>query len=124
RLTGVALPARPTAQLVVDTPRLVPLGAEDVQAARRDDLLGLLGTLLLPPLQRVLVRGLVLLRLLLRVQPPVAQLRRGEELRVAAEQDVGTAAGHVGRDGDRAAPASLRNDLRLLGVVLRVEHGV
>src|SRR5882672_584 len=35
---GVALPARAAAQLVVDAARLVPLGADDVQAARGDHL--------------------------------------------------------------------------------------
>ena len=40
------------------------------------------------------------------------------------EFDVGATAGHVGRHGDRAPPAGLRDDLRLLGVKLRVEHGV
>src|SRR5690606_753125 len=40
-LAGVALSTGSTAQLVVDTPRLVPLGAEDVQAAGRDDLFAL-----------------------------------------------------------------------------------
>ena len=35
--TGVALAAGAAAQLVVDTPRLVTLGADDVQAADADD---------------------------------------------------------------------------------------
>ena len=38
RRPGVALAAGAAAQLVVDAPRLVPLGAEDVQAAEADDL--------------------------------------------------------------------------------------
>src|SRR5882762_1296039 len=33
----IALPAGSAAQLVVDAPRLVPLGPDDVQAARSDD---------------------------------------------------------------------------------------
>src|SRR5437763_1375600 len=93
RLARVTLPAGPAAQLVVDTPRLVPLGAQDVQATGVDDLLALLLAQLLPLAQRVVPRRVVLVGL--RFQPALAQLRGGEELRVAAEQDVGTAAGHV-----------------------------
>lgn len=37
RAAGVALAARAAAQLVVDAPRLVPLGADDVQAAQARD---------------------------------------------------------------------------------------
>jgi hypothetical protein len=40
------------------------------------------------------------------------------------ELDVGTAAGHVRRDRDRAGLAGLRHDLRLALVVLGVEHVV
>ncbi len=43
-------------------------------------------------------------------------------LDVAAEHDVGAAAGHVGGDGDHARAAGLRDDLGLLGVLLGVEH--
>ena len=46
------------------------------------------------------------------------------ELRVAAEQDVGAAAGHVRRDGHGGAASRLRDDLRLLRVVLGVQHDV
>ena len=45
-------------------------------------------------------------------------------LRVAAEEDVGAAAGHVGGDGDRALAARLRDDLGLALVLLGVEHVV
>ena len=41
RLARVALAAGPAAQLVVDAARLVPLGAQHVQAAGLDHLLGL-----------------------------------------------------------------------------------
>ena len=39
RRAGIALAAGAAAQLVVDAPRLVTLGAEDVEAAERDHLL-------------------------------------------------------------------------------------
>jgi hypothetical protein len=44
RGAGVALAARPAAELVVDAPRLVALGADDAQATSREDLLLLGGT--------------------------------------------------------------------------------
>ena len=43
-------------------------------------------------------------------------------LDIAAEHDVGAAAGHVGGDGDHAGPAGLGHDLGLLGMLLGVEH--
>ena len=46
----------------------------------------------------------------------------GDELGVAAEHDVGAAAGHVGGHGDRAAPPGLGDDRRLALVVLGVQH--
>ncbi len=46
------------------------------------------------------------------------------EVGVAAEQDVGAAAGHVGGDGDHAEASGLRDDLRFLLVELGVEHDV
>ena len=102
RLARVALPAGPAAQLVVDAAGLVPLGAEHVEPAGVDDLLGLVvarpsSTAGGPPRSAVVV----LVRRLGRVEAPLAQLGRGQELGVAAEQDVGAAAGHVGGHGDR-----------------------
>ena len=44
----------------------------------------------------------------------------GHEVGVAAEQDVGAAAGHVGGDGHAAAPPALRDDLRLALHILRL----
>ncbi len=46
------------------------------------------------------------------------------EFWVAAEQNVGAAAGHVGGDGDHAEAARLRNDFGFALVVLGVEHDV
>ena len=47
-----------------------------------------------------------------------------QHLDVAAELDVGAAAGHVGGDGDRARPSGLGDDLRFLLVVAGVQHVV
>ena len=80
RLAGVALAAGAAAELVVDPARLVPFGAEDVEAAEVGDAL--------------------------------------------AELDVDAAAGHVGRDRDRARLAGVLDDLGLARVLLRVQHVV
>ena len=46
------------------------------------------------------------------------------ELGIAAKQNVRTATGHVGRDGDHAFAAGLRDDFGFFFVVLRIEHHV
>ncbi len=51
-------------------------------------------------------------------------LGAGHEFRVAAEDDVGPSACHVGRDGDRALAARLRDHVGLAFVLLRIEHAV
>ena len=118
---GIALPAGPTPQLVVDAPRLVALRSHDVQAARSDHLLAVL----LAVAFRLLERNPVLLRRRIDdAGPLLVQDLGGHHLRVAAEQDVRPAAGHVGRDGDRTGSARLRHDLRLALVELGVEHVV
>ena len=103
----IALTAGSAAQLVVDAPRLVALGADDVQAAHLEDL-------------RVALRPVVVElgdhRLGRRLEP------RALAREVAAEHDVRAAAGHVGRDRDGAGPARLHDDLGLALVVLRVQH--
>src|SRR6185312_12095792 len=53
-----------------------------------------------------------------------ADLGARHELGVAAEEHVGAAAGHVGRDGERLVATGLRDDLGLAHVVLGVEHRV
>ncbi len=54
---GIALPAGTAAQLVVDAPRFVPLGADDVQAAALHDFVVLGVGQLLEVLEDALVRG-------------------------------------------------------------------
>jgi hypothetical protein len=122
RLTRVALAAGATAQLVVDAARLVPLGADDRQAAELGDLVVLGLDLLLEPLQRARPLGLVLVGRLHRVEATAAQVLVGEELRRAAEHDVGAATGHVGGHGDRALVTGHRDDRRLTLVLLGVQH--
>ena len=130
---GVALPAGAAAELVVDAARLVALGADDVEPAEADHLLVLLRGLRLElgdalleaprPLGPAREEGRLLLALHGQVGlGPHLVLRH--HLGVAAEDDVGAAAGHVGGDGDAALAAGLRDDLGLPLVVLRVEDVV
>jgi hypothetical protein len=52
----------------------------------------------------------------------LAKLELGDHLGVAAEHDVGAAAGHIRADRDGALAPGLRDDERLALVVLGVEH--
>ena len=116
---GVSLPAGAPSQLVVDPPRFMPLRPDDMQAAQRHHLRVFFrhGRLkarrgFLPLLRRGAFRRNALL----------AQVVSGKELRVAAEQDIGAAPGHVGGNGNGALPSGLGHDLRFLGVILGVQH--
>jgi hypothetical protein len=118
RAAGVALPAGAAAELVVDAPALVALGAEHEEAARleRPRLgLGDLGLDAGADLRRVDVAAGRLGLLDLLDHP---------HLDVAAELDVGAAPGHVRRDGHRARHAGIGDDLRLLLVVAGVQDVV
>src|SRR6202000_3299221 len=107
RLTGVTLTTGSAAQLVVDAARLVPLGAQDVEPARLDDLFGLRGGLRFDDGQLFVPGRVVLVGGFHRIQTAGTQPQVGEEVDVAAQHDVGTAAGHVGGDSDGAAAAGL-----------------
>ena len=145
RRAGVALTAGAAAQLVVDAPRLVPLGGDDVQAAGVDDLVVLAIGLALEGVEDALVglaRHAVEAAQVVEVDELVVvdelglflrqlvgdligeRLLPRHELGVAAEQDVGAAAGHVGGDRDGRLAARLGDDLRFLLVVLGVEDDV
>jgi hypothetical protein len=52
----------------------------------------------------------------------LAELVLDAEVDVAAELDVGAAAGHVGRDRHRPEAAGLRDDMRFLLVEAGVQH--
>ena len=124
RLARVALAAGAAAQLVVDAPRLVALGAADEQAAGLQDLLAVLLDAGLDAGQDV-GEALLVVRVA-GLEAELGQLDLGEVLGVAAELDVDAAAGHVRRDRDGAGPARLGDDLALaLGVLgLGVQHRV
>src|SRR6267142_3140817 len=110
----VPLPARAAAQLVVDAARFVSLGADDVQATRRDDLV----VQILPLPSQSSDAGLFLGRLDILFLPQQVDLL----LDVAAEHDVGAAASHIGRDGDHLGASRLRDDLGLARVLFRIQH--
>ena len=98
RLAGVALASGTPAELVIDAPGLVLLGAENEEASLIDDLL------------------MVALPLLLREVV--------DEVRVPAEYDVSAATGHIGGYGYGPGAARLCDDVRLALVLLGVEDGV
>ena len=110
RHTGITLSARAPAQLVVDSPRFMALSAEDVQPTRFDHCVVTRLPLGSQPLAGCVVQRLALSRQL--------------GLQIAAEHDVGPAAGHIGRNGDDAGPSSLRDNLGFLLVILGIQHFV
>ena len=119
RRARVALAPGAAAQLVVDPARVVALGADDVEAAGVDHAdVVLLGDGLRLRQGRVVGRGVHLGR----VQAALVEQLRGEAGGVAAQQDVGAAAGHVGGDGDGAGAPGLGDDARFLLVELGVER--
>ena len=137
---GVALTAGTAAQLVVDTAGFVTLGTEDAQAARFDDFLFFRIRFRLVLVVQFVVHGAVFEALLLRFalqfrirsgefdlvvfHALFAHTLFGEIFGVAAQQDIRSAARHVGGDGHGAQTARLRDDLRFALVVLRVEDVV
>ena len=114
RAAGVALAAGAAAQLVVDAAALVPLGAEHVEAAGGERLF----------LQPWRLSSRIAFSVASRSGPSrhVAQLVVDAHVDIAAELDVGAAAGHVGGDGDGARHAGLGDDVGFLLVVAGVQH--
>ena len=110
----VTLSAGAAAQLVVDAPALVPLGGDDAQSAVGRDLV----VQALPFVLQFLDAS----RLLIGRHSLIGLDHLHLLLDVAAEHDVGAAAGHVGGDGDHAGPTGLGHDLGLFLVLLGVEH--
>ena len=102
---GVALAPRAAAQLAVNAPRLVPLGADDMQAARHH-----------------LVTCFLVIYGAVAVVVDQTALRAFHD--AGAKLDVGATAGHVGRDGHGAGLAGTRDDVGFLRVEFCVEHFV
>mmetsp|Transcript_12872 Transcript_12872/g.30273 ORF Transcript_12872/g.30273 Transcript_12872/m.30273 type:complete len:931 (-) Transcript_12872:212-3004(-) len=112
----VALAAGTAAQLVVDAAALVALGRDDAQAALGLDLVVQALPLVLELLDAA--------RLFVGRDGLVGLDELDLLLDIAAQHDVGAATGHVGGDGDHTRSAGLGDDLRLLLVLLGVEHVV
>ena len=116
---GVALAAGAAAQLVVDAPAFVPLGADHVEAA------GVERRCFFSPTSAC---GSLAFLAICRARGPCRPRSRrrsilaGAHVGVAAELNVGAAAGHVGGDGHRARHAGLGDDVGFLLVVARVQH--
>ncbi len=123
-LARIALTSGTSAQLVVDTPRLVALGTQHVQAAGLLHLFGLGLGGVLELLQRRVPGVLVLVRGLHRVQALFAKMRIRQEVRVTTQHDVGAATGHVGGHRDGSTAPGLGDDAGFLLVVLGVEDVV
>src|SRR5262249_55897206 len=94
----VALATGPATQLVVDTTRLMAFSTDDVQPAGCEHLV----VPRLPLGPDVFASRIV-------YRPERADLR----FEITPEDDVGTAAGHVGRNRHGTRPAGLRDDVRL-----------
>ena len=133
-LTRVALSAGTAAQLVVDSAAFMPLGTENEEPTGRLDLFGLgrgyrtvFGHFFSKQTARRLDRLIIGLGIAGRLRDDgiviagLFQIVLGQVFRVAAEHDVGAAAGHVGRDGDGAELARLGDDLGFLFMILGVQ---
>ena len=122
-LARVALTAGAAAQLVVDPAGLVPLGADHVEPAQLDDLVVLGRDLLLELGQQLRVAASRTPRSARPGRCPCSRsVVVGQELGVAAQDDVGAAAGHVGGHRDRALAPGQGDDRRLPLVLLGVQH--
>ena len=118
---GVSLASAAAAELQIDTAGVMPLGADHVQAAEppHDDSFGLhlFAFFDLADQGVPFGGGHIEPRLVLGLQDGPRH-RFG----IAAQNNVGTAARHVGGDGDGPEAARLSDDLRFALVLLGVEH--
>ena len=130
----VSLTSGTSAQLIVDTSRLVALCAEDAETAEGSDLFLLRRTLCLELSKQLLILLSRLNQLcviccrkacreadLLLCEAELFHLALCLEIRVAAQNDVGTTAGHVGGDGNGALAACFRNDFSFTLMLLCIE---
>ena len=147
RLAGIALAARASPKLVVDAPRLVPLSAEDEEPTSLNHLLVIFECgvrMALVALGPVGVADLELLPLVIETQETsrrhgidsslghadgaclvlLHQFLASHEIGIAAQQNIGSAACHVGGNRHHPQPARLSHNLRLAFVELGIQHYV
>src|SRR5579863_644765 len=146
--SGIALASGAPAKLVIDAPGLVALGAEDVQSAGGNDFIVLFVSLLFITIQDfrplgggdyVLVATVVPDRTLAVVHYGLylalggAQrlcdsflhaFHFGREFRISTEQNIGSAARHVGGNRHHAFASGLGHYLRFFFVLLGVQYPV
>ena len=137
RRTDIALTACSSSQLIVDTAGLVTLGADDAQSAPGNDFFFFLIDFcfifvvefpeLLARFQNFGVVGIVVRGSRgngLLAHADVAHTFYRHVFGIAAQHDVGTAAGHVGSDGNGAEFTRLSDYFRFLFMVFGVQHVV
>ena len=131
----IALTAGTSAKLVIDTAGFMPLRADDAQSAGLDDLLLLFVRLFLIRLIELVVAVTDALCFLIVAEIDersrlfddlvlyalFTETLLGKIFRVAAQKNIRSAPGHVGRDRDCAEAPCLRHDFRLALMVLGVE---
>ena len=129
RAAGITLAAGATSELVIDAAGLVAFSAHDMQTTQGHHLV-VLGVCLLFVLQEC---GIPLGALgstdgadlqHVGVFALLAEVLLGHVLGISAQQNVGTATGHVGGDGDGGFPAGLGDDESLAFVLLGVQDFV
>src|SRR5205807_3765043 len=107
RRAGIALPARPSTQLIVDAPRFVPFRTDNMKPAQLNNFFVFLVDLrlhLCESLIPLLGSGGQWINL------SFAQNIARHEVRVSAQQNVRTTASHVGCDSHLAFTSCLRDD--------------
>ena len=112
RASRIALAPGAAAQLIVDAAALVAFGADDIEAAGGDRLC---------PEPFDLGADFGFLRLALGALRQIGAFLRDPHFDIAAELNVGAAAGHIGRDGDGAGHARFGDDIGFLFVEARVQ---
>ncbi len=117
--TGIALTPGAPPQLVVNTPRFVALGTQDVETTQFQHLFAVLFADLFCPGQSL---GPLLLRDRGQIHSLATQVLPRQALRIAPQLDVHAAASHVSGNGHSAGAASLGDEKRLLLVILGVKH--
>ena len=113
--TGIALATGAATQLVVDAAAFMALRADHEKPTGGLHLFMILGNLGTDVGRFFVTQADIGQNIGFLAQPHV---------QIAAEFDVGAAAGHVGGDGHRTRRASLRHDGRFLFMKTRIQHGV
>jgi len=118
-LTGVTLTTGASAELIINTARVVSLGAEHVQSTELTNLVAFFVADGLEHRERGLVSRVELFGI--GREAPTLCFATSESFVVATEHDVDATSGHVGSHRDGVLASGLRHDLGLAKVLLRVQ---